>query len=458
MQGAQAELAQEQPRDRVAAHIAREPLLDRLADGGTEPGGVGARSRRREPQEPVGNRVVVAVDERPEDESHPSPRPPVEPTEHAEVEEGDAVTRQEEEVARVRIGVEEAVDEDLPYHRVRRDAQERFGVESRRAQLVRRRRAQPLDKLHRQHARRRTRPVHCGHDDARVPGEELAHALGGPRLAPEVELAAGVVGELGDRRGRPEGERLRAPALDPAGEKPEQREVALDLLGDPGPLHLDRDRAPIRENGPVHLRQRRGRERLALELGEEVRERSAELALDDSFGDVAGERRHRVVERAQRLRVRKRNIVRPQREHLPRFDERRPQPLEHPAHPLRQRQLHPGVMRTLFESDRAVQPAPRRDARAQPERRDQPPELSCRERCCDLRCAGELGAAAEERPHGARAPSATARPGRSRCVLASNAPLARTSAVATWKFRRRPRIVIAGSMRKNSSPNIRPSP
>ena len=112
---------------------------------------------------------------------------------------------------------------------------------------------QALDELHRQDARRRPLGVDRGHDHALVAGEELADALGGARLAPEVELASRVLRELGDRRRGPEGDRLRPAALDPAGEERQQREVALDLLGDAGTLHLHRHDATVGQRRSVHL-------------------------------------------------------------------------------------------------------------------------------------------------------------------------------------------------------------
>ena len=122
--------------------------------------------------------------------------------------------------------------------------------------------------------------------------------------------------------------------LESAGESGEQGEVALDLLVHPGALHLDGDAAPVGEERAMDLRERGGRERLVFELGEQVRERSAQLAGDDPLCLLARERRHCVVQRAQRLCVGERDVVGAEGEHLASLDEGGAEPFEHGPKPL----------------------------------------------------------------------------------------------------------------------------
>ena len=85
-----------------------------------------------------------------------------------------------------------------------------------------------------------------------------------------------------------------------------------------------------------------------LEIGVEPRQRRAELLGDhEPLGLSAGEGRDGVVERAERLRVLERHVVRPQGEHLTRLDERRSEPLEHLADSVGQRERHVDVVWAL---------------------------------------------------------------------------------------------------------------
>ena len=112
--------------------------------------------------------------------------------------------------------------------------------------------------------------------------------------------------------------------LKAAGQRGEQRQVLFDLRLDARALHLHRHLAAIEQPCPVHLRQRRRGEWLSVKLGVERAERRAELGLDDGHRLRARERRGLAVQAAQRLGIFQRDIVRAQREHLARFDERRP--------------------------------------------------------------------------------------------------------------------------------------
>lgn len=95
--------------------------------------------------------------------------------------------------------------------------------------------------------------MHPGNDDRRLGLHVLPHAFHRPRLAGEVELAAGVGGEL---HRRPAG--VKAPgalrvALQARGHQVDQLEVAGDQARDLGALDLDRDLGPVGERGAVDL-------------------------------------------------------------------------------------------------------------------------------------------------------------------------------------------------------------
>ena len=80
-------------------------------------------------------------------------------------------------------------------------------------------------------------------------------------------------------------------------------QVDVDQLLDAGVLHLDGDDAAVVQHGAVHLRQRRGGDRLRLELLEHGLERLAQLALDHAADDLEGLRRHLVLQAREHVDV-----------------------------------------------------------------------------------------------------------------------------------------------------------
>ena len=107
---------------------------------------------------------------------------------------------------------------------------------------------------------------------------DVEHVLG---LEAEVELLDDRLREQLHQRRRV-GERGDGDAADEAGREPRERgDVVAEELRDPRALHLDDDLLAGDEAGRVHLRDRRRRDRLLVELGEELLERAAEVDLDD---------------------------------------------------------------------------------------------------------------------------------------------------------------------------------
>jgi hypothetical protein len=143
-------------------------------------------------------------------------------------------------------------------------------------------------------------------DLARVgEGGDLARVAG---LEPEVELLAQPVGELAGQLGHvvvgaPGGARLGHP-----GQLGQDQQVAVDRLGDTGPLHFDHHRLAPAQPAPVGLGDRGGGERLGVEGGEHLGgrlaqpEQGAEAVPDRDPGDlgVAGEAAAGAADRPQR--------------------------------------------------------------------------------------------------------------------------------------------------------------
>ena len=100
--------------------------------------------------------------------------------------------------------------------------------------------------------------------------EQQRHLLHGVGLAAEVELGPQAAGELAEHLARSEALAERGTALRDVGQQRERSEIALDDLLDPRPLDLDDDRLAGTQPRAIRLTDRRGRERLPVELGEHL--------------------------------------------------------------------------------------------------------------------------------------------------------------------------------------------
>jgi len=125
-----------------------------------------------------------------------------------------------------------------------------------------------------------------------------------------------------------------------------QREVGLDLARCVRTLHLDDDTAAVRQRRAMHLPDRRGSERLRIEVGEQPLDRLTELLLDRLLDLRVRERPHVVLQAAQLGDDVRRHDVGARREQLAELDERRPELVEHLAQvPAARRPLDSGIRR-----------------------------------------------------------------------------------------------------------------
>jgi hypothetical protein len=108
----------------------------------------------------------------------------------------------------------------------------------------------------------------------------------------------------------------------------EHLEIFLDHRPDVRTLNFHDDRAAVAELRAMHLAERGGGNRLALEFRERLGDARAELLLDDFFHLFIGERLHVVLQAGQRGAVRVRHQVRAARKHLAELHVRRPHRLE----------------------------------------------------------------------------------------------------------------------------------
>jgi hypothetical protein len=278
----------------------REPgaelnLRDHLADVAGEARLVELVQARAQVDEDLGRLLAAAVDggEHELEQAVAHARRHV--RDHAEVHQHQLGLVGEQHVARVRVGVDDAVHEHLVQVRAHQVgaqlAQRHLGARDRRDV----RHLGPPHHLHRQHALRGVVPDRLGHAQVRVRRQVLGEDFEVLRLALVVELGQQHAAELLD----PVAEAVlvvhAAEAADGAGDGAQQVEVGDDAGADVGPLHLDRHLAAVGQDRVVHLAQRRGADRRFVELLEQLVELQAELGLDHRAHRVERHRLDRIL-------------------------------------------------------------------------------------------------------------------------------------------------------------------
>ena len=301
-------------------------------------------------EQDVGRELAVLLDDGDEEIGDLAPRVVAELAAATEVGEGHAAVGQREEVARVRVGVEEAVHEDLLV--VADDAlvRRRLAVDMGAVELVEPVERDADDSLLGQHGRGRAVPVDRREVDVGVIGERRAETLAVAGLVDVVALLVDCARELVDQADEvvlaPEvGAALNAPRL-----RAKDVEVGLDDLVDVGALHLHGHRRAVEHDCHVHLADARGRGRHLVELGVELLERLAERALDLAPYLLERERLHRVLQPRELLGERGGDEVGAHGEHLPDLGERRAEPLHRAAQSLLRREVRIGALGAVADA------------------------------------------------------------------------------------------------------------
>ena len=144
----------------------------------------------------------------------------------------------DEDVAGVRISMEEAQFERLPEHRSRAVGNDLLAnikwnrrVRSAREQLA-------LDLLNGQNAIGGCFPIHLREANARITRKRISHAVGATGFNGQIGLAAQFLAELGNNFHRAEA-RLCQALLSESGDKGKCLHVCLNLIGCIGAQQLD---------------------------------------------------------------------------------------------------------------------------------------------------------------------------------------------------------------------------
>ena len=130
--------------------------------------------------------------------------------------------------------------------------------------------------------------MHAGHKDVRMAAQAALQAALVLGLELVVELVGDQLAHLGQERAASTPGRE---ALQDRAHEAEVAQVGLDRLGHAGVLDLDGDLRPVVRARAVDLAEGRERERLLVEVAEQLADGRVELVLDDPAHAIEGDRR-----------------------------------------------------------------------------------------------------------------------------------------------------------------------
>ncbi len=216
---------------------------------------------------------------------------------HAKVDVSELARPGDQEVARVRVGVVEAVLEHLAERALYKRVHQRRRLEPHPAERIPVRQPHTVDPTHREHAARAEFADDLGRGHVGYARVEAAEAAAVGRLDGIVDLRVDQRAKVVDYRDEVDVATERTDHPREHGAVAAQDvQVECDGLLAARPLHLDSNGRAVGERRLVHLAERRRRHRRRLYLGEDLARGYAKLALDDAERFVVGERRHAVLQ------------------------------------------------------------------------------------------------------------------------------------------------------------------
>ena len=245
----------------------------------------------------------------------------VEPAHDAEIDRDDAALGVHEGVARMHVGMEEAVPEHLIEEGGGGLAQDFRGVQPhflQRFQIVDPGAAHPLDG---HDPRGGPAPVHGRDPEARIVGKIIGQLGRGGGLHAEVHFHLDGFGEQFDHLDRLQAADPGPVLFQQLGDPEEQVEVAGEPFLDIGPQDLDGDVLALGGNGEMHLGDGGGGDRFFLEAAEHLADGAFQLFFQHALGDGGGEGLQAVLQLRKVMRLFLADQVRPGGQRLAELDE-----------------------------------------------------------------------------------------------------------------------------------------
>src|ERR1700730_13938046 len=259
---------------------------------------------------------------------HPAATRWREPTQHAEIDQRDAVAGQAHHVAGMRIGLKEAVHQDHLEHGIHAACGDGLAIEARVVdgrQIVA---ADALDVLLHIHRAARPFPEYAWDEHVEIAGKVAGEAFRVAYLHCEIKLALERAAQLAYDVDRPVPPHLGYLLHGETGKMFEDPQVGGDLWRDSGAANLQDYRRAAGKGGPVYLRDRGGGVGFALKIGKPLNRRPTERLFDLRQKIVERHRRHLAVQPVELIGPRRRQKVLSCREHLAQLDEGGPEFLQ----------------------------------------------------------------------------------------------------------------------------------
>jgi hypothetical protein len=272
------------------------------------------------------------------------------PAGDAVVEQRDASLRHHEQVAAVKVAVEDAVDHRALEERDQQGAHQLVGVDPGAVHPLDVLVLEPVETLHHEHPSRDQLRMRSRHDDDRLasfaqqPGD-VEHVL---RFQPEVQLLDDGLGEQLDEGRRIAECRHRDASHQERRDPCHGLDVAAHEPRDAGTLDLDDDLLAAGQPRRMDLRDRRRGDRRLLQGNEDLRDRPAEVLLDDAtdHGERLG--RNLVAAALELVDELGRKQPLPRRHDLAELDVRGAEALERAPQPSRQPRARGGPARAAL--------------------------------------------------------------------------------------------------------------
>ena len=234
-------------------------------------------------------------------------------------------------VARVHVGMEEAVAEHLGEKDLDPGARQLLEIDTRGHDAVELADRNAVHALHDDHALAAIIPMHLGHAQQGGAGEiaPQLRAVGG--LAHQVEFIVQIFVELGHHFARTQTLAVGPHALDQPGRGPHQGQILFDDRLHAGAQHLDRDLAPVFECGQMHLGDRGRGDRIARKTREQFFGRRAQRPRDFTCRERGIEGRHTILQPREFIGDVGRQQIAAGGQHLAELDEDGPEPFQRQA-------------------------------------------------------------------------------------------------------------------------------
>ena len=296
-------------------------LLDEGDDLALEPGRIPAVAFLAEAGHDRSHLAAVALAQGEEQADQRILQLRADPGHHAQIDQRETAVGGQQHVPRVRVGVDEAVDQDLVEVGVEELGGQGAPVVSLAGERAERADVAAIDQVHRQHERGGVVVDRLGDDDAVVGGEVRAEQAEVGGLEPVVELGHDRAAELLDHAAEPVAAPHLGVTVDELGELLDDLHVLDDLLAHAGPLDLDGDGAAVAQHCPVHLAERGAGHRGVKRL-EGLGDAGTDLGGDDLLDRFERDRLDIVLKPGQGVEVDGRQQVGASRQELAQLDER----------------------------------------------------------------------------------------------------------------------------------------